>query len=301
MMKILEEIQALSGKNVYIKNKEALNKTLMNLTEGGLEKLQVLSDFDKTITKHHHNGVPHKSSFAIFSSIPSSMNNKEYQTIVQGLRKKYYPIELDPHLTVEEKIKHMEEWWSLSEKAIKGLKVTQEEIEEACKASEPVLRDGCKDFFKSLNESNVPVLVFSAGCGDIVLTILKQCGVYLPNVKVISNFLKYSEDGTILGFQDKLIHVFNKNEYALKNTDFFHVVSDRDNAIVMGDSLGDANMAQGMEHCRNVLKIGLLYDHVEDSLPQYMDTFDIVLVDDQTMNVPKAILDYIQEKTGSKP
>jgi len=102
-----------------------------------------------------------------------------------------------------------------------------------------------------------------------------------------------------LGFQDKIIHVFNKNEYALKNTDFYDVVADRDNAMVLGDSLGDADMAQGMEHCQNVLKIGFLYDHVEHALPQYMDTFDIVLVDDQTMDVPKAIFDYIRGFSAS--
>lgn len=65
-----------------------------------------------------------------------------------------------------------------------------------------------------------------------------------------------------MGFKDKIIHVFNKNEYALKNTDFFPTVANRVNAIVMGDSLGDANMIQGMEHCQNVLKIGFLYEHV---------------------------------------
>lgn len=56
---------------------------------------------------------------AIFSSIPSAAQNIEYQSTVKALRKKYYPIEMDPHLTVEEKIKHMEEWWIRSEKALK--------------------------------------------------------------------------------------------------------------------------------------------------------------------------------------
>lgn len=65
-----------------------------------------------------------------------------------------------------------------------------------------------------------------------------------------------------MGFKDKIIHVFNKNEYAVKNTDFYNEVVDRENAIVLGDSLGDAAMTQGMEHCQNALKIGFIYEQV---------------------------------------
>ncbi|KAH1027824.1 hypothetical protein HUJ05_001261 [Dendroctonus ponderosae] len=270
----IEEIGILHRSNVHIKNKDKLNEILNNIARGGLRKLQVVSDFDKTITKQHEDGIPHLSSFAMFSRIRSAAEDETYQATVKKLRQKYYPIELDPHIPVKDKIKHMEDWWNLSEKAI---------------------RNGCKEFFRDLNDSNVPALVFSAGCGDIVAAVLKHAGVYLPNVKVISNFLKFNEDGTIMGFKDKIIHVFNKNEYAVKNTDFYGEVADRENAIVLGDSLGDAAMTQGMEHCQNALKIGFLYEQIEDSLPQYLDTFDIVLVDDQTMDVPRAIFDYIRD------
>ncbi|XP_066152564.1 7-methylguanosine phosphate-specific 5'-nucleotidase [Euwallacea fornicatus] len=298
MSDITGEIDVLSRNNVHIKDRVNLSKILQNMHLGGLEMLQVVSDFDKTITKQHENGVPHLSSFGIFSSIPSTAQNETYQKTVKSLRQKYYPIEMDPHISVEDKLKHMEMWWDLSEKAIKGLKVTQEEIDQACLGCKSSLRDGCEQFFKCLFESNIPVLVFSAGCGDVVLAILKQSGVCWPNVKVISNFLKFTEEGTILGFKDKVIHVFNKNEYALKDSDFYNEVANRGNAIVLGDSLGDAEMTQGMAHCVNVLKIGFLYDHVEHNLPQYMDTFDIVLVDDQTMDVPRAVFEYIKKSSS---
>lgn len=45
-------------------------------------------------------------------------------------------------------------------------------------------REGSQEFFKDLSDANVPVLVFSAGCGDVVLAILQQSGVYSPNMKV---------------------------------------------------------------------------------------------------------------------
>lgn len=108
---------------------------------------------------------------------------------------------------------------------------------------------------------------------------------------MVSNFLKYSDNGTIEGFQSEMIHVFNKNEQALEGTPFYDLVRDRDNIIVMGDSLGDAGMASGVPQTNAVLKIGYVYDQNEaSSIPAYKETFDIVLNDDQTMEVVHAIL-----------
>lgn len=63
MKNIIEELTILSRSNVHIKNKDKLNEILNNMAQGGIGKLQVVSDFDKTITKQHENGVPHLSSF----------------------------------------------------------------------------------------------------------------------------------------------------------------------------------------------------------------------------------------------
>lgn len=81
-------------------------------------------------------------------------------------------------------------------------------------------------------------------------------------MQVISNFLKYDEQGIIQGYQHDIIHVFNKNEFVLKNTKYYDVIRDRDNVILMGDSIGDAGMANGISHANAVIKIGFLYEHV---------------------------------------
>lgn len=81
-------------------------------------------------------------------------------------------------------------------------------------------------------------------------------------LKVVSNFLEYNSEGEIEGFKGTTVHVLNKNEYFLKGTDYFKLIEDRENVILLGDSLGDAGMAGGMPHCNAVLKIGFLYDHV---------------------------------------
>lgn len=86
----------------------------------------------------------------------------------------------------------------------------------------------------------------------------------------------------------------NKNEYAIKNSEYYDLVKNRKNVILLGDSLGDARMADGIEHANHVLKIGFIYEKVEGNLPSYMNTFDIVLEDDQTMDIVRAIINQIK-------
>jgi 5'-nucleotidase len=69
----------------------------------------------------------------------------------------------------------------------------------------------------------VPVLVFSAGLGDVVQGIMRYYSINKINVHVISNFFKTDESENIIGFQDTLIHIYNKNQHAIENSDYFEV------------------------------------------------------------------------------
>lgn len=98
------------------------------------------------------------------------------------------------------------------------------------------LRDGTQELFKRLNELNVPLLVFSAGLGDSILSVLKHADVMYPNVRIVSNFLQY-ENGLLNGLdndQHVIIHTFNKNENALRGTDYYDAVHGRKHVILMG-------------------------------------------------------------------
>mgnify|MGYP005984280437 CR=1 FL=1 len=62
--------------------------------------------------------------------------------------------------------------------------VSAKEIDEAVANLATSLRDGTKELFQTLSEHDVPVLIFSAGLGNTVVSVLKHYDVYLPNVKV---------------------------------------------------------------------------------------------------------------------
>lgn len=53
----------------------------------------------------------------MFAKCPS-VTEKHLQMSTK-LAKKYLPIEVDPTISYEEKRKHMENWWSLSEKSMR--------------------------------------------------------------------------------------------------------------------------------------------------------------------------------------
>ncbi|XP_055530429.1 7-methylguanosine phosphate-specific 5'-nucleotidase [Wyeomyia smithii] len=292
----LNEVSALNKDHVKIRDPDKVELMLNELVAGGIEKLQVVTDFDYTITKQRlSNGEKILTSFGMFNecrSLPASVLLES-----KKLFEKYRPIEIDPHMPLEEKIIYMIEWWSKTGDLLKGFPLPQEEIAEVAKRFKEGLRDGTHQMFWDLNEQRVPCLVFSAGLGDSVVSVLRQADVLHPNVKVISNFLQYGADGNLNGLQEKMIHTFNKNETALEGTEYYDLVHDRDHVIVMGDSIGDAGMADGIPSSSHVLKIGFLFDHPEQNLPRYMDTFDIVLIDDQTMDVPRAILEMVKNKS----
>uniref|UniRef100_U5EYF0 5'-nucleotidase n=1 Tax=Corethrella appendiculata TaxID=1370023 RepID=U5EYF0_9DIPT len=295
----LDEIKILNSEHVKIKDRIKVEHMINEMIYGGRNKLQVVSDFDYTITKQRlNNGEKVLSSFGMFNcckSLPSDVIKES-----QNLFNKYRPIEIDPHMPTAEKVIFMIEWWTKTGDLLKGFSLAHNEIDDVAVRFKDGLRDGTHELFRDLNELNVPCLVFSAGLGDSVVSVLKQAKVLHPNVKVVSNFLQYNSEGLLNGFQEKMIHTFNKNETALEGTDYYDLIHDRDHVIIMGDSLGDAGMADGMPVTTHILKIGFLFDHPEHNLPKYMDTFDIVLIDDQTMNIPRAILEMIKTKDYPK-
>lgn len=81
--------------------------------------------------------------------------------------------------------------------------------------------------------------------------------------KVVSNFLVRHDDGLIHGLdQSRVIHSFNKNETALIGSATQKRSEHRTNVLLLGDSLGDADMSNGCPAGANILKIGFLWDKV---------------------------------------
>uniref|UniRef100_A0A674DSD8 5'-nucleotidase n=1 Tax=Salmo trutta TaxID=8032 RepID=A0A674DSD8_SALTR len=259
--KIIEMMPEFEKNTVHMRDPERVEQIICGMIKGGASKLQVITDFDMTLSRFAVNGKRCPTCHNIIDNC--KLVTEDCRTKLLELKNTYYPIEIDPHLTMEEKYPFMVEW------------------------------EGYEPFFDRLQQHNVPVFIFSAGLGDVLEEIIHQAGVYHPNVKVVSNFMDFDENGELRGFKGELIHVFNKHDGALRNTEYFKQVKDNCNIVLLGDSLGDLNMADGVPNVENILKIGFLNDKVEDRLEKYLDSYDIVLVKDETLDVPNSILQKI--------
>lgn len=260
----LRDIDVLARSNCKIKDPQRVERIINDIISGGNSELQVVTDFDFTLTKQKTDeGKPVLSSFGMFNkckSLPKSFLDES-----KKLYQKYRPLEICPRITQDEKRKHMENWWQMSDELLKwvhffsarkkesqkmiheqnndfllifnrrGFAFDPNEIDELAKQYSHALRDGTHDLFQRTHEMNVPVLVFSAGLGDSIKAVLKHEQILLSNVKLVSNFLKY-KNGMVDGFSEEfpLIHTFNKNETVLEGTEYYDMVHNRQHVILMG-------------------------------------------------------------------
>ncbi|XP_072224908.1 7-methylguanosine phosphate-specific 5'-nucleotidase-like isoform X2 [Leuresthes tenuis] len=288
-------IPELSQPSVCMKDPQRVQKILQAMAEANSKTLQVISDFDMTLTRFSYNGKRCPTCHNILDN--SKVISDDCRKQLDDLLKYYYPIEIDSSRSVEEKLPLMVEWWTKAHELLVEQKVRKDLLATAVHESEARLRDGYKLFFDHLHEHNIPLLIFSAGIGDILEEVIRQAKVFHSNVNVFSNYMDFDESGVLRAFKGELIHIYNKREGALLNTGHFQELRTRPNVLLMGDSLGDLAMADGVQDMKNILKIGFLNDKVEERKQSYLDAYDIVLVEDETLDVPNAVLLYL---TGKK-
>lgn len=286
---IIQTVPELKNPNVRIKNLNQVELILSNLIHGGKQRLQVVSDFDRTISVSEKDGKQCLTSNAVLEN--SRFVSEDLRTHFLELRNFYMQIEHSGKLTREAKVPYMIEWWQKSFDLVVRSGVTRENIKEMINNSDSHIKSGCDWFFYTLERYDIPLLIFSAGLGDIIEEwISQQCGIF-KNQKIIANFMTFDEEsGKVNGWKNELIHVFNKNESSINDTEYEKFIENRHNLILIGDSIGDIDMASGYKNINTILKIGFLNGNVEEQLPKYMEIYDIVSINDPTFDIPNAIL-----------
>ncbi len=210
---------------IYLNNKEKLNR--IKLTP---DNYYVVTDFDQTIT----NGFT-KGSWGVDINA-----NEEYEKERAKLYNYYRPIEIDSTMDKNEKTKHMKNWYTESLNILIKYNLTEKEIIKTVESNKFILRDYAKTFFKKLYNDKVPILMLSAGIGNVIIKILEYNEIYFDNIYIDSNFLIF-KDEKIVGISDNIIHTMNKNSEGLLKK-FGDKVKDRENILLFGDTLSDINM-----------------------------------------------------------
>lgn len=278
--------------NVIISNFERFKQIKSELLTCGFDNLHVISDFDRTLTHAFlENGDFVSSTMSILRD--ENHLSLEYSKKANALFDFYHPIEIDVNVSLDDKKKAMEEWWTKHSDLLIESGLNKSDLFKAAKSKRIRFRENTLESMILLNNNNVPFVILSAsGLGDIsIIETLRAHKMYLQNVDVISNKYIWDEKGYAINFVKPHIHSFNKNETALKDSLFYPKIKNRKNVILLGDSLGDVKMVEGFEY-NTLLKIGFLNFDVEKHLDEYTKHYDVVITNDSSM---KFIYDLLKE------
>ncbi|GMS87915.1 hypothetical protein PENTCL1PPCAC_10090, partial [Pristionchus entomophagus] len=278
----------LDQSHVHIRDRPGTVARLVRLIEDGASNLTIISDFDHTLSRSHDDeGKRCPVTHEVFG----------HPERLPELSKKFAQFEqkyghFEHHTEGQERMEAMEAWWMESNEAIVERGFDRSELAELVAATNIQLRNGAEELLLQLNQREMPILIFSAGIGDVISIFLDQFLGGIPrNTHIVSNRMAYDEQDRICGFSDPLIHCFNKSGAMIEQSSpILPLLAARPNVLLLGDALGDARMVEGLsKEEEGTLRVGFL-NKKPDMLSHFTSAFDIVIVDDQTMEIPVEIV-----------
>ncbi len=272
---------------------QSISEKIMKIQEWGVNKLHILADFDRTLTKGFY-------QWKKISSIASFLYTWDYlfsayQEQWQALFDHYYPIEQDHTIDRGTKKKSMQERWTKHLDILIKYKLSRNDIADIVQQDLLQLRDGYAQFFAQINSYHIPLIIISAsGIGyDAIDAFLSHKKIDQQYVSIISNAFIRDEKWYAIGRKEPVIHSLNKDETTLQQfPDVYTKVQDRTNVILLGDSLHDLEMIDGFDY-DNLLTIWRCHSDDPETKNRYDECFDIVITNDWPLDIVNTILSKI--------
>ena len=273
--------------NIHIPRPEQLKKKLAQFNK---TNFHLVADFDGTLTKAFINGKKVFSSYAYVRN--KDYLGNEFSKISTQLKDHYRPIEFDPLVPQEEKNQKMEEWWTKHYELLIKHGMNLGIIKEILKTEKIELRQGYQKFFSLIKENQIPFLIFSAGFGNLIQEFFKLKDLLSPQTHIISNFISFDQAGKAVSYTRPLIHSFSKKEVQIKKFPYEKEITEKKNVILIGDTLGDTEMCQGVDH-NTVIKIGFLNENTEELFDSYARAYDVLILNDGSLEYLNNLLKEI--------
>lgn len=260
---------------IYINNKEKIQNLKLDKNN-----FYVVADFDQTLTE----GSSH-STWEVTAS--SEQLGNEYIKRRDDLYNYYRPIEIAHNISDDEKCKLMSKWWKEHINLFFEYGLDEQILNESIKNCGLNYRKGAKEFLQKMNEYNVPVIIISAGIGNVIEGFLESQNAYFKNIKIVSNFISF-ENGKIKEIVGDTIHALNKNIVNLDN-ESKNLLINKDKILLLGDGLADLKMISENDKKR-AITIGFLEENIEENLDIFNKNFDIVITNEGTFEDVNNIL-----------
>ncbi|EKD24708.1 MAG: hypothetical protein ACD_80C00167G0006 [uncultured bacterium (gcode 4)] len=276
----------------FFSNETHFNEVIKNIIADGKEHLHVIADFDRTLTKAFVDGKPRSSLESILEE--GWYLWSEYSIQSKKNFDKYYPIEIDPTIPMEEKKAMMLEWRTNQFALMLKTGITRDIIKNTMKSELIIFRQWYEFFFDMLKNNAIPLLVFSASglWYEAIYHCLQNRNKLFDNIDIISNSFMRDETGKAIAIREPIIHSFNKGETVVHDLPIYKEIKDRKNIILLGDSLGDTHMADGFAY-KNIIRIWFLNHDTPEHRKQFQEKFDVIILNDGSMDRINDILKKI--------
>jgi cytosolic 5'-nucleotidase 3 len=271
--------------HIIISNQKNLDLKLSHIQQAGPEAVSFVSDFDRTLTYALNDGLDTSTSASLLQRTKTISDSSIKK--LKGYYLKYRAKETDPTLDDKTKAALMSEWWTSVFDVYIQQAVSKQLIHQTIEEHGFPLRNGCVDLLNILKLKKIPLLIFSAGVGDVIQHYLNHQRLNFSNIGLISNFLIYNQSNEVVDYQRPIIHSLNKTAAVIKDDSPYKNISSRKNVILLGDSTHDPFMVNDDGHdC--VLRVGFLNNQESQFLDTYKQLYDVVILKDQG-------LDYVVE------
>lgn len=277
--------------DILIPNQEYLDFLIKQFKIQGKDKIHVLADFDRTLTKCFVDG---QKSSTIFAQIRNmGYLGEDYVKQANELFDHYHKIEIDPTVPLDSKKEKMHEWWKKHFDLIIEKGLTRQIIQEIVQKGGIEFREGINEFLDKLKDNNVSLVILSSsGMADAIPMYFDKIGRNYDNIHVVGNFFEFDEQGKVIAVKEPMIHVLNKKEITLEKLPGYDQLVKRKNVILLGDNIADIDMIEGFDY-DNLIKIGFLNENVEENLPEFKKNFDVIIENDGDMDFVNNLLKEI--------
>jgi 5'-nucleotidase len=276
-------------KQIIIANPLKLNGAINQIKKAGPDKMHVLADFDRTLTKAFVGGRRVPSLISVLRD--HHYLTPDYPAQAKQLYRQYHAIEISHQFSPSQKKKAMLEWWTKHFALLIKSGLSKKDIKKAMSSGHVKLRPGAVQFIKQLHKHKIPLIIMSSsGLGrDSVADYLTSHKLLLKNIFIISNVFRWNERGRAISVKQPIIHSFNKDETVVKKFPIYKKIRNRTNVVLLGDNLHDVEMVTGFS-CNNLLKIGFLNENIRHNLPEYKNNFDIIITHDGSFRYVNRVL-----------
>lgn len=262
---------------VTISDEAYFRDALDRIKSDGFNKLHVLADFDRTLTKAYYDGKMRPSLISALRS--EGYLSEEYVKEAYSLHGHYYPIEIDPNIPMEVKKKEMSDWWHRHLELLLKSWLHKSDIEKIIDSWFIEFRPWLFKLLKFLNTHKIPLVIISANWlgTDAIRMFFEKNWIMSDNIDIISNSFNWDSNWNAVWYDSRVIHTFNKDETVLHDyPEIFESIKNRTNVILLWDSTWDPEMITWFKY-DNLIKIWFLNDWAEGLMDTYKKIYDVVL------------------------